>query len=661
MRHIKFLFILLLTVSLKAAAEQADTLRILAIGNSFSEDAVENNLYDIALSDGRCAIIGNMYIGGCSLEKHYNNLVSGAQAYSYRKINADGLFTKTDGYCLSSAFVDEKWDVISLQQASPLSGVSESYEPFLGQLISYIRNELPQAKIVFHQTWAYAKDSKHGRFINYDYSQEKMYVGIVNASKQACEKYGIQVIPSGTAIQNVRNTVMGNSTDLVTRDGHHLNYTVGRYTAACTWYAALFDRKAAGNSWRIPHMTDEMTILAQSAADAAVLSPWEVSEFGFNKARQNRIEERVRKYVLPNNLVCFDGSKVKCVRQWEKKRAPELLEALTKEEYGRAPSTVKCFDAQVVEIKPDALDGLATRKRVLIWLDEGHTVRIDLLLYTPNEVKKAPVFLGMNFMGNAACTDEDDIYIPTQEEQSRLYGCAALGKRGERAFRWPLKTIIRRGYGVATFYRGDVFPDFWHTGFRGVQKIYPEAGNGPEGWGAISVWAWSLSRVMDYLQADTAVDPKRVAVIGHSRLGKAALWAGAQDKRFAMVVSNDTGRGGAALARRNFGETVEEINWKFPYWFCDNFKKYMHNPDVLPFDQHSLLALIAPRPLCVGSGEEDYHCDHRGEQLSFEAAKDVYGLYGAIERMQYHIRPGGHNLYEEDWMYYLDHADKWLK
>lgn len=660
MRLYKFIFVILLSISLRASANQPDTLRILALGNSFSEDAIENNLYDIARLDGRCAIIGNMFIGGCSLERHNKNLNSDEKVYRYCKIEHDGTRSRVDKYSLSEAFADERWDVVSLQQASPLSGIYESYEPYLANLISAVRARLPKARIVFHQTWAYAKDSKHSGYGKYGWCQDSMYVGIVAASRQVCEKYGIAVIPSGTAIQNVRNTVMGNSTDLVTRDGYHLNHTAGRYTAACTWYAALFGRKATGNTWRIPHMTDEMSLLTQCAADAAVANPWDVTVFGFKKASQNRIEERVGEYVLPDNLVCYDGTKVKNVRTWEQKRAPELLQAFRTEEYGISPS-VKYFETEVVEVKKDALDGLATRKRVLIWLDKEHKVKIDLLVYTPNSVKSAPLFLGINFKGNAACTYEEDIYIPDVSEQQKLFGCAVLGSRGEHAFRWPLKTILSRGYGVATFYRGDVFPDFWHTGSRGVQKIYPEAGKAPESWGAISVWAWSLSRAMDYLLIDADIDSKRVAVIGHSRLGKSALWAAAQDKRFAMVVANNSGCSGASLARRNFGETIEEITWKFPYWFCDNYKKYIHNPSTLPFDQHSLLALIAPRPICLGTAESDMHSDPYGEKISLEAAKDVYELYRATERIHYHIRPGVHNIYESDWIHYLDHADKWMK
>lgn len=440
-------------------AAKRDTLRILSIGNSFSEDAVEQNLADLARADGRCAIIGNLYIGGCPLSRHWENVKQNKSAYRYRTIDSDGVMTTFKNFRISDAVKSMHWDVVSLQQSSPLSGKIESYEPYIQELVSWLRANLPpDTKLMFHQTWAYSANGVRKEYANYGCDQRAMYDSIMVATKTICERYGLDVIPAGTAIQNGRATSIR---DNFCRDGYHLSHSCGRYTAACTWYEKLFSRPVRGN-----------------------------------------------------------------------------------------------------------------------------------------------------------------------------------------------------------LYRADIQPDY-DTSTKGIRSVYPQDAGvvcGPDQWGAIAAWAWGLSRALDYLCTDKDVDASRVALIGHSRLAKTALWAGAVDSRFAMVIANESGCGGAAISRRSYGETVGIINRSFPHWFCDNFKKYSENESALPVDQHELLALIAPRPLCIGSAREDRWSDPQGERLGMEAALKVYDLYGksASSRVAYHIRDGRHEIYPEDWEAYLRFAGRFL-
>ena len=269
------MFILLLLAG--GAYAQQKTVRILAIGNSFSQDAVEQYLHELAEAEGISTIIGNMFIGGCSLERHVKNARDNAPAYAYRKIGTDGKKREKGKMSLEAVLVDEDWDYVSLQQASPFSGMYETYEASLPELIEYVKARLPKkTKLMLHQTWAYASTSKHSGFKNYNCNQLTMYQAITDAVKKAAKVNRIKiVIPSGTAIQNARTSFIG---DHLNRDGYHLDVKVGRYTAACTWFERIFKHNVVGNPYAPEGLDEARKTVAQQAAHAAVRHPYKVTD-----------------------------------------------------------------------------------------------------------------------------------------------------------------------------------------------------------------------------------------------------------------------------------------------------------------------------------------------------------------------------------------------
>ncbi len=408
-------------------------------------------------------------------------------------------------------------------------------------------------------------------------------------------------------------------------------------------------------------------------------------EFSFSQEQSTITDEsQVPQFQLPDVLTRRNGRKVKSEKIWLKKQRPELVKLFTEEIYGVVPGELEISEVKVWETSYDAFDNLAVRKQLTLYFrNNNRTLELNVLMYLPKYNQKVPVFLAYNFKGNHTIANDPairltDSWVANDPSIGIINNRVTEQSRGAFSDRWPVEEILKAGYGLVTAYYGDVDPD--KDDFTdGVHPFFYQANqSNPEfvERGSIAAWAWGLSRVQDYLEQDSLVDARKVAVLGHSRLGKAALWAGANDQRFAMVISNESGCGGAALSRRKFGETVQVINTKFPHWFADNFTKYNNNESRLPVDQHMLLALVSPRPLYVASAEGDLWADPRGEFLSARYASEVYNLLGLeglpVDEMPkvnhpimgtigYHIRSGKHDITSYDWAQYLLFADKHFK
>jgi hypothetical protein len=395
-------------------------------------------------------------------------------------------------------------------------------------------------------------------------------------------------------------------------------------------------------------------------------------------------ESMVPEFQLPDVLTGFNGRKIHSAKEWYRKRRPELLKIFAEEVYGKVPGVQKISEVKIREASGNALGGKAIRRQLsLFFRKEDLNLEINVLMYLPKSNQKVPVFLACNFKGNHTISNDPNVrltesWVENDPSVGIINNQLTEQSRGAASGSWPVDEIINAGYGLVTVYYGDIDPD--RDDFSdGIQAFfYKQNQSKPlfNEWGSIAAWAWGLSRVMDYLETDSQVDAGKVAVLGHSRLGKAALWAGATDQRFAMVISNESGCGGAALSRRKYGETVQAINNSFPHWLCDNFKKYNDVEGSLPVDQHALLALIAPRPLYVASAEGDRWADPRGEFLSAKYASAVYQLLGkeglpvseipevnqpVSGTIGYHIRSGKQDLTEYDWRQYIRFADKHFK
>lgn len=367
----------------------------------------------------------------------------------------------------------------------------------------------------------------------------------------------------------------------------------------------------------------------------------------------NYYEEKIKAYTLPDVLTTLDGKKVTTSGQWNTIRRPELLELFRENVQGRIPETPYQIGFKVVHSDRQAMGGSATLKQVDITIMANNkSLVIHLTLFTPNKaLKRVPTFLLIN---NRGLTNTD----PARKTKSEF---------------WPAEQVIARGYGIAAFNNADVDPDHFDEFKNGIHGLLDNAPRPDDAWGTIAAWAWGASRCLDYLVTDKDVAGDKVAVVGHSRGGKTALWASAEDTRFGMAVSSCSGNGGSSIARRHYGETIRKTNAGFPHWFNANFKKFNDNENALPVDMHMLLALTAPRAMYISCASNDLWADPRGSYLALYHAAPVYRLLSknidipkatpplnekfVSGNIAFHIRDGEHNMVAEDWNKFMDFAD----
>jgi hypothetical protein len=387
----------------------------------------------------------------------------------------------------------------------------------------------------------------------------------------------------------------------------------------------------------------------------------------------NYDESKVGNFQLPDPLMKENGQKIRSKKEWEKYRT-HWIDVFQKTMYGKMPKNTLTQSSKLISSSV-IMDGRAIQ---YVWnLSFEGKYDITVLGILPNTNKKVPVFLGLNFCGNQTTSDHPSIpisdkYVICNNSPEFKEHRAEAASRGSWVHRWPYEQMIEESIGSITVACGDFEedkPDGYKNGIRTI--LQQELGILPEEWSAIGAWSWGLSRVMDFLETVPSIDAKKVILHGHSRLGKTALWAGANDQRFAAVISNESGEGGAALSRRNYGENLWRITNNFPHWFLDSYKQFAYRENELPIDQHILLSLIAPRPLYVASAEGDQWSDPKGEFLGAQNTESVYNLYnvkglGSLgfpplntplgDHVRYHIRTGKHDMNAYDWKQYIRFA-----
>jgi hypothetical protein len=393
----------------------------------------------------------------------------------------------------------------------------------------------------------------------------------------------------------------------------------------------------------------------------------------------NYTESKVGAYTLPDPLTLASGQKVRDAKTWFDQRRPEILRRFEENQYGKAPGRPADMTFETLEQSAPAFDNKAIRRQIRVHFTREKPGRaMDILIYLPAgkvaDNKPVPLLLNLSFTANALAVKdtgivEGEIWDPRQKRRVAINTATARRFGGLN-----VPSFLEHGLGVATVYYGDIDPDSAGAVDFGVRKLYLKPGQAepaPDEWGAICAWAWGLSRALDYFEADRQIDAKRVALFGVSRLGKTVLWAAARDDRFAAVIGSCSGEGGAALSRRNYGETIAHMTapGRFPYQFCANWAKYAKDPSQNPVDAHMLLALIAPRPVLLQTGDTDRWSDPRGEFETAVAAAPVYELLGAtslgtsqmppsgqpiLHTIAYYMHKGGHGSLPTDWPIFFD-------
>lgn len=391
----------------------------------------------------------------------------------------------------------------------------------------------------------------------------------------------------------------------------------------------------------------------------------------------NYEENSVGSYVLPDLLTMQNGKKVTDVKTWTDKRRPEIVKLFEEYQFGKMPGRPADMHFDVFDKGTEVLNGKANRKQVRVYFTRDTNYKMDLLIYIPKSNTPSPLLLIINFFANSSVVDDAGVkpgMIWTRDAKKVPAQSAPFGKIN-------IDTFISQGFGIATVYYGDVEPDF-KTGFQyGIRGHYLKPDQtypADDEWGAISAWSWGLSRAMDYFETDKQIDAKRIALQGTSRLGKTVLWTGAHDQRFKLVIASCSGEGGAALSRRNYGESINHMTdtSRYFYQFAPNRHKYANDPNLSPVDAHMLVALMAPRPLLLQTGDTDYWSDPRGEFLAAVAAEPVYKLFnkkgpgtdvmpGASDQrllntLGYYMHSGGHGTIPSDWALFMTYLKKYL-
>lgn len=569
-----------LAVIVSIVSLNAKQIKLLAIGNSFSEDALEHYLSGLVSAAGDTIIIGNMYIGGCSLEKHYNNLINNSPAYSYRKI-VDGVKNITPDYRLIDAISDEEWDFISFQQVSSLSGRYESYFPYINHLIDFAREHStnPDMDVVLHSTWAYAQNSTHAGFSSYDNDQLTMYNSIVDATSSVAREVGINiVIPAGTAIQNGRTTSLG---DTFCSDGYHLEHNYGRYTASCAWYEKLFKKSVVGNGYFPPKITPYEARIAQLSAQQAVMFPKKITVIDVNEDSWRAIasylyppkefEYSFHGYRTP--LEFYDGSLVKDKSYWKERRNEIRTRWMSM--MGEWPDIIDDQEFEIVG--EERLDSITRYKVRFNWTPNAQT---EGYLLIPEGEGKKPAVISVFYEPETA---------------------AGIEGKPHRDFAYQL---AKRGFVTLSIGTSETTKD------KTYSIYYPNRENA--GLQPLSALAYAAANAFEALAKVESVDSERIGIVGHSYGGKWAMFASCLYDKFAAAVWIDPGI--------VFDETKGSgVNYWEP-WYLGYHKPPWKNTwsktgdkanGLYPklredgYDLHELHALMAPRPFFVSGGSSD--------------------------------------------------------